>query len=240
MIGFVEPVVALSLLTLASAEPTAVCQMPKPAEIRVIPKTQAVKYDLTQTRAELQGYTMDTVNPYGFDSNSHTNGFMRGLITMQPFVKLDYKNVLGNRAVCIWYDTIELKIEIDPLIVIAKEVAEDPCEFEVVKEHELKHVMVDRKIVNKYARSMSRKVHEGLKARGFLVGPVRGEDAQKVAERMQETVGQLVELEYKKMEIERTERQQAIDSLEEYERVGSICKTATGASRGRGYRGYGR
>jgi len=233
MIGFIEPITMLGLLTLASAEPSAVCHMPKPAEIRVIPKTSAVKYDITQTRDEIQRYNIDTINPYGFDSNSHTNGFMRGIIRMQPFVKLDYKNVLGNRALCIWYDTIELRIEIEPEIVIAKEVAEDPCQYRAVKEHELKHVMADRKIVNKYARSMSRKVYQGLKSRGFMVGPILGEDAQKVADRMQETVGQLVELEYKKMEIERAEKQQAIDSLEEYQRVSAICDKSTSASRGR-------
>ena len=133
---------------------------------------------------------------------------------------------------CIWYDKIDLKIEISPEIVIAKEVAEDPCRYKVTKEHELKHVMVDRKIVNKYAKTMGQKLFDGLKSRGFMVGPVKAERAQAVAQRMQETVGQLIEWEYKKMEIERAEKQQAVDSLEEYERVGNACK-GTAASRQR-------
>lgn len=232
MINIIEPVTALGILTLASLEPTALCKMPEPTEINVIPRTAEVKYDTSQTRAELQKYDIDTINPYGFGSNTHTNGFMRGSISMQPEVSVDYKFVLANRAVCIWYDTINLNISITPEIVIAKEVAEDPCEFSVTKEHELKHVMVDRRIVNKYAKTMGKKVYEGLKSRGFMVGPVKANVAQQIVNRMQETVMQLVELEYKKMEIERAEKQQAVDSLEEYERVNSACDNrGIGASR---------
>ncbi|MFK7840097.1 MAG: hypothetical protein AB8B83_07170 [Bdellovibrionales bacterium] len=234
MINVFDPLVALGLLTLASTDPSSICQLPKPVEIKVLPKTEPVKYDFTQTRAELQKYDIDTINPYGFDANSHTNGFMRGLIKMQPFVKLDYKGVYNNRAVCIWYETIELNIEIRPEIVIAKEIAEDPCRFKAVKQHELKHVMVDRKIVNKYAKTMGKKVFTGLKSRGFVVGPVAVENAEAVVKRMQDTVGQLVELEYKKMGIERAEKQQEVDSLEEYEYVNSKCTgTRTNASRRR-------
>ena len=232
MISILEPLAALGLLTLAS-DPSSVCRVPKPVDIRVTPKTSKVKYDISQTRDEIQKYNIDTVNPYGFDAKTHTNGFMRGLIKMQPFVKLDYKYVYQNQAVCIWYEKVELKIEIEPEIVIAKEVASDRCEYSAVKEHELKHVMVDRKIVNKYAKTMGKKVYEGLKSRGFVVGPIRPEAAEAVAKRMQETVGQLVELEYQKMSIERQERQQAVDSLEEYERVNSLCDKPTGASRSR-------
>ncbi|NCT40953.1 MAG: hypothetical protein GW778_04750 [Alphaproteobacteria bacterium] len=236
MIGILEPIAALGLLTLASSNPSTICKMPGPAQIRVMPKTAPVKYDLTQTREQLQAYTIDTVSPYGFDTNSHTDGFMRGRIGMRPIVKLNYEYVYNNKAVCIWYENVELRIEIDPEIVIAKEVAEDPCQFKAVKEHELKHVMVDRKIVNKYAKTMGKKVHDGLKSRGFLVGPVPAKDAQNVINRMQQTVGQLVELEYKKMNIERAELQQGVDSLEEYQRVSAICEGEISASRGRNRR----
>ena len=232
MITGIEPLTVLSLLTLASAEPSAVCRMPKPTQINVIPSSKELVIDTSQTREEIQKYDIDTVNPYGFGAHTHTNGFMRGRIGMQPRVEIDYKYVLGNRALCIWYDRIDLNIEITPEIVIAKEVAEDPCEYKAVKEHEMKHVSVDRKIVNKYAKTMGAKVHEGLKSRGFMVGPVSASVGQGVIDRMQQTVGELIKLEYKKMEIERAEKQQAVDTLEEYERVANVCK---GSSKSKAY-----
>lgn len=240
MFSGLEPLKILGVLALASTEPSAVCNMPKPTAINVIPNTAPVKYDLSRTRADIQNEQIDTINPYGFGSNSQVNGYMRGGIKTNQRIKLDYKRVLSNRAACIWYDEIELTIDIDPTIVIAKEVAADKCLFKAVKEHELKHVMADRKIVNKYSKSMGKKIYEGLKSRGFLVGPVPAKDAQKVANRMQETVGDLLKLEFKKMEIERSEAQQAIDSLEEYERVSNMCDRKTSASRSRSKRTYSR
>ena len=233
MINGLDPLTALSLLTLASLEPTAVCEMPKPTQINVIPHSAELKIDKSQTLEEIQKYEIDTVNPYGFEAQSHTKAFMRGGVGLKHEVHMDYKHVLSNRAVCIWYDQVDLIIEITPEIVIAKELTEVPCEYNVTLEHEMKHVAVDRKVVNKYAKTMGKKVFDGLKSRGFMVGPVRAEAAQDIINRMQDTVGQLVELEYKKMQIERQEMQQAVDSLEEYQRVNSACDQATSASRSR-------
>lgn len=225
---------------MAASDAKSLCQMPKPTEINVSPRTEEVTYDYSKPRDALQDVAIDTVDPYGFDQKTHTNGYMKGLITMEPRVKMDYKHIPKYDAVCIWYDVIDLKIEIDPEIVIAKEIAENPCKLSAVKKHELQHVKVDRQIVNKYGASMGQKIYDGLKQRGFMVGPIRAEHAQDVVKKMQMTVGRLVELEYRKMEIERQERQQAVDNLDEYERVNKIVNACpdrksrtSGASRGR-------
>lgn len=214
----------MGVMTLAAADPSSVCQMPKPTQINVIPRTSPVKYDTSQTLAQIQSQSIDTINPYGFGSKSNTTGYMKGEISMQQEVKINHQMVLRNRGVCLWYETINLNIAIDPTIVIAKEVTKDPCRYKSVKEHELKHVMVDRKMVNKYSQSMGRKIFDGIQSRGFIVGPVKPEDAAEIAKRMRSTVGQLLELESKKMEIERAEGQQAVDSLEEYTRVSAKCR----------------
>lgn len=211
-----------TLLVLASGAALP-CQIPKAAEITVVPKSAPVKYDTTQTTAQIQAQDIDTINPYGFDSATHTNGYMKGLISMRPKVKLDYNDIPNTDQVCIWYDTVAIDILIDPTIVIPKEVAADPCMNNAVRTHEMKHVMVDRRVVNKYAKTMGKKVFEGLQSRGFVVGPVKGADAQTIAARMHKTVSQLVELEYRKMDIERAEKQQAVDNIDEYQAVQAQC-----------------
>lgn len=230
MIPF-DPITIGSMLILAAGSPSDLCQMPKPAAINVRPAATATQLDYSQTLNQIQNAGIDTINPYGFGTSSHTNGYMKGRITMQPAVTIDYKHLPKYNAVCLWYDTINLDIQVEPTIVIAKEVAQDKCMLEAVKTHELKHVNVDREIVNKYAKTMGRKIFDGLNQRGFLVGPVPQENAQDIVNRMQSTVGQLVELEYKKMEIERAERQQAVDSLEEYKSVSATCPNYSASSK---------
>ena len=217
-----DPVTVGSALILASASPK-ICQIPKPAEINVVPSTKPLEIDTSRTLAEIAAQNIDTINPYGYNSVTHTNGFMQGGIAMRSTVHLDYKQAPQRNAFCIWYDKVTIHIEITPKIVIAKEVAADKCMYNAVLTHEKKHVNVDRKIANKYAKAMGRVVFDGLKQRGFIAGPIPPENTQEISERMKKTVSQLIQLEYKKMEVEREEAQQAVDSLEEYEYVQSRC-----------------
>ncbi len=219
----IDPLTASTLMILAASGNSSVCTMPKPAEITVIPRAEETKYDYSQSMADLQAYSMDTIDPYGFHGVSATQGFMKGRIKLIPEVELDYKPLPRYGAVCLWYDSITISIELDPTIVIASEVYDDACMRKAVLEHEEKHVRIERVIANKYSKIMGRKVYDALAQRGFLVGPVRQEDAQSIIGRMQKTVFQIVEHEYKKMDLERTEKQRDLDSLDEYQSVSSKC-----------------
>ena len=210
-------------MTLASTDPSAVCKLPRPTQINVIPKTKEVHYDTSQTLAQIQQADVDTINPYGFGTKSHTNGYMKGGVGVKQNVKIGHQQIWNGKAVCVWYDRIDITIEIDPTIVIASELKKDRCKFNAVKEHELKHVMVDRKVVNKYAKTMGKKIYDGLNSRGFITGPVRAEYTKEIVKRMQDTAWQLIDIEQQKMQLERAERQQAVDTIEEYERVNSLC-----------------
>ena len=230
-----DPLTLAAAMTLASANVSQLCQMPAPTQINVVPRAEPVKYDYSQPRAMLQAQKIDTVNPYGYNTTSHTTGYMQGSIQLKHSVEMGHKFLPRYNAYCIWYKTVNLNIEVDPTIVIAKEETEDKCRLNAVRDHELKHVNVDREIVNKYGRTMGQKVYDGLKSRGFMAGPIPAAQAEAVIARMQTTIGQLIDLEYQKMQIERQERQQGVDSLEEYERVNNVCKDSktTAASRSR-------
>lgn len=221
MLGL-DPLTAGALLTLAASS-SDFCRMPKPTKIDVTPRSQKIEYDYSQTLAQIQSQQTDTINPYDFGGVSHTQGFMKGSIQMVPSVKLASQHHPQQGVTCLWYDSVEIKFDIEPTIVIAKEVAQDRCMRAAVLQHEKKHVLADRRVVNKYAKEMGRKVYKALKQRGFIVGPIPASNAKAVAERMQQTVFQIVEHEYKKLEIDRAEAQQAIDSLGEYNRVNARC-----------------
>lgn len=217
----IDPLTISSLLVLASSSLS--CEMPKLTEINVRPYAKELKYDYTQNMAQMQGYSTDTIDPYSFHGMTKTQGLMKGAIKLKQEVKLDYKHFPQQGAVCLWYDEINIDIEIDPTIVIAQEVRADKCTHEAVLEHEMKHVNEDRRVVSEYAQVIGQKIYEALKARGFKSGIIRADYAQSMAERMQKVIYQTVEHEYKRLELDRSERQRKIDNLEEYERVSALC-----------------
>ena len=216
-----DPIITGSLLILAGAKPQ--CEMPKLTEINVRPFAQELKYDYSQGMDQLQGQASGTIDPYSFHGVTRTQGLMKGAITLKQEVKLDYQTFPRYGAACIWYDEINIDIEIDPTIVIAKEVYKDRCMYHAVLEHEMKHVNEDRRVVSEYAQIIAQKVYKALKERGFKSGIVKAEHAQEIATRMQTVVYQTVEHEYKKLELDRAERQRAIDNIQEYERVSAEC-----------------
>ena len=217
-----DPVTAGSLVILAST-PGITCDMDKATQINVVPTTQEVEYDHSPTLVALQDMAVNTANPYGFHKATYTQGFMKGAIKMEPSVKLSGYVVEEEGYACLWYNEINLNIEIDPEIVIAKEVYADECTRKSVLAHEMKHVEVDRDIVNKYAKIMGNKVYDALNERGFLVGPIPLRRQEAVTKRMQDAVFDIIEHEHKRMELERADMQAEIDSLEEYERVSAQC-----------------
>ncbi len=212
-----------------SSQQEIICEMPNPVEINVVPKTKDVRFDFTQTIADIQGNQVDTINPYGFHQSTRTQGFMKGAISIRPSIKLggeEFRSAQGS-GICLWYEVIQLNIEIDPQIVIAKEVYDDPCTRKAVLDHEMKHVYADREIVNKYASVMGKRVYEALKQRGFTVGPIPASSQKNVTNRMHETVIQVIKKEQRRMELDREDLQGEIDSIEEYNRVSALCEKPT-------------
>lgn len=220
MIGL-DPLTLSSMLVLVSQ--TNICPKQEPTKINIVPKTEEVKYDYSQSLREIQKYTTDTVDPYGFHGQTITQGFMRGSIELQQKIKFGQASIPRYDAACVWYDEITIELKIDPTIVIASELYKDRCMRKAIIDHELKHVRVDREVVNKYAKTMGKKLYTALQSRGFTAGPVRIERMQEIADKMARVVKQVLELEYKKMGIERQERQRAVDTLEEYQSVDKKC-----------------
>ncbi len=217
-----DPLTAGTLLILAAGG-QELCQMEQPTNIDIRPSTEKVEFVTHLSLADLQQQETDTLNPYGSGTQSVTQGFAQGRISMKAEIKLDLKPLPKYRAACIWYDTISVKFSIDPAVYIAKEVYKDRCMKKAVMDHEMKHVMADRKLVNRYSQIMGQKIMTGLKARGFMAGPVKAEAAQATADQMRRTAEQIIETEFQRMQLDRTDMQRAIDSLEEYERVSALC-----------------
>lgn len=220
----VDPLTLSTLLVLAGSRPD-ICPVPPASKINMLPATAQTVIDTKQTLAQLQGYSMDTVDPYGFHGQTITQAFMAGEI--QPSYEIKIGNVFNQKygAYCLWYEDITVKIAISPKIVIAKELHADYCMRKALLGHESKHVMVDRQVVNDYAKTIGQKLYSELKSRGFSAGPIPAAHAQETVKRMQTVVKQILDLEFQKMSIDRMERQRAVDNLEEYKSVDAQCPT---------------
>ncbi len=218
-----DPLVASTLLVLVNAGGAPACEIPQPTKIDIRPRSKEIRLDTSKTLDDIQKYEMDTVNPHSFGGTTYTQGFTRGAVEVLPTVELGFQEINTNGDTCIWYNKISVDIVLDPEIILAKEVNADQCMRKAVKDHEMKHVQVDRIVLNNYAQKLGGAIYEALEGRGYIVGPVPASQLESIRQRMEGTIFQIVNNETKRMEVDRLEAQQAIDTIEEYERVAAQC-----------------
>jgi hypothetical protein len=89
-------------------------------------------------------------------------------------------------------------------------------------DHEQKHVATDRAIIERYAPIFRQRVGIMVEAVG-TEGPEPEAELGKLRKRIEEKIDAAIAITTEAMTVERNEKQHAIDSLEEYERLRAIC-----------------
>lgn len=199
------------------------CKAENAPVIEVKTSTDQVFWDYSKSEKDLNGFTIDTVNPYGKNVITDVGGLMQGGIVIGE--QMSFRTITHNRMqqMCFWYDKVTVSLHIKPTIFIASEFPQNTCKHNAIKEHELKHIQVDREIVNKYAALVGAGVKQELdKQRVF--GPYKVEQSKQVEAYMSGRVEAVIKYYNAMMEDERKRRQQLVDSLNEYERVNKLCR----------------
>lgn len=91
-----------------------------------------------------------------------------------------------------------------------------------ILEHEMKHIRIDRVLLKKYKDILERDL-KNIVSRVGVVGPVSSSSAERARAKMMRIIEKTVSTRTEAMYAERRHLQQAVDSLEEYERVQARC-----------------
>ena len=199
------------------------CKADKAARIQIKTSTDQVFWDYTKSEKQLNSFNIDTVNPYGKSVITDVGGLMQGGIELKETMR--FKTLTHNRLnqICYWYDTVAISLHIRPTIYIAKEFPQGTCKHNAIREHELKHINIDREIVNKYASLIGAGVKKELD-RQYLFGPYSVSQSKEVETYMKARLENVLRYYSNMMDDERKRRQQLADSLHEYERVNHVCR----------------
>lgn len=204
------------------------CQAKTVPRINVTPKTNNIKYDFTKTKAQLNSVDVDTISPYGPHHKTTVSGLMSGSIQVRTQVEFIHEKYAQANLGCVYLKNINVEVKIDPTIFIANEYRKGSCYHNAVLNHERKHVREDQLIVNKYTGRIGRALQDLIKGKTDGFGPYGLSRLDEVQQNIQQAVNQVVTKYNDNMNKERRKRQQAIDSLEEYESIGSRCPQERG------------
>lgn len=207
---------SLALLVAANIQ----CTVPEAPRIYITPRTDPIVYDYSKTSAELGVHQSDTINPYGANVDTSTGGLRedKPQLKMEVFWKM--REYQGGE-VCLWYDEVKVDIHLQPKIYIAKEFNKGRCR-DAIMTHELKHVQVDRDVMNKYAQLIGQSVQQAVNSMG-AVGPYNKHRLDSVQQSMASHIRNAVMQYQLPLQEEMRRRQSQVDSLEEYTAVSKIC-----------------
>lgn len=194
-------------------------------KITVLPSKSTVTYDFSKSQAQLDGFDVDTVSPYGPGLETHIGGLMSGEVMVQHRVEFMQERYQHVDAGCLYIDKIDVNIHINPTIYVASDYPRGSCKHNAIIEHEKKHIQIDRVIVNKYAERIGRALEKILNNSGSSYGPYRMSDLPAAQKQVQSSIDTAVRRENDLMNEERKAKQQQIDTVDEYNRVEAVCSS---------------
>lgn len=197
------------------------CDMPDPPEVSVVIEHADIKYDFSKTKRALAAFKIDTVSPYSTQEHAQIGGLMGGRVSVKSDMNISWSSSSLTQTGCYWFKDIKIILETDPTIYIASDYPKNSCQYREIMEHERHHILIDRRLIGEFAKSIEESAHAAAKEIP-VIGPVKGapEDIQK---KMAAHIEAAVKEASDKMYAERRKRQQALDSREEYERISRSC-----------------
>ena len=199
-----------------------VCSMTKAPSVVVNPITAPIQYEFNLGSEELDKIKSNTVSPYAPGTDTTTKGLRHDKPEFQYSVSIYRAEDHQRQTACFWYDKVEVTIKLSPKIYVAKEQSDKRCRDEILK-HELKHVEVDRRVINNYARNIGIAIQNSVNEIG-VIGPYNLHEKDKVNESLKAHIKSAIESQELLLYRDMRNEQSQVDSLEEYERVSAICR----------------
>lgn len=231
MMGFLDPAAAMAGLMMISLTQGCPPQQMPLVQMEIV--NHPVRYDNTQSSAQLGEIPIDT----NFSKHSKevfiTGGITRGHIQTSSdtsFAKLWEE---GTNVSCLWPKAIRLIIEYKPLVYIASEHQPGSCRYDVIMEHEIRHVNTDIMTLNDFLPQLQANVQYAVDSLGVR-GPFDDRQSDAVRNEMQEVISSRLRDTLSEMDAVRRTRQQMIDTRQEYMRLSKLCpREPMGTPRGR-------
>ncbi len=214
---------SMTAVLMPSAFAQGWCRSVQFPQINIKTSTDQVRYDFSKSEKNLNNFSVDTVNPYGKSVITDVGGLMQGGISASQSMRYGTKTDTRTNEICYWYTGIDVSLHINPTIYVANEFPQGTCKHNAILAHEQQHVMIDREIVNKYAKIIGDALNSEVRKQSVF-GPLPLAQQGQLEDYLKKNMQNILTIYTQKMNDERKQRQQALDNLKEYERINHMCK----------------
>jgi len=203
------------------------CRAPVTPPIVVEVTEEEISYDFNKSEEDLGEFRKkDAYSVYG-DAPITTRGLAKQEIKFAASLGYGSLKFTKMNVTCILINAIDLKLTVNPVIYISKNIPKGSCLHDAVMEHELEHVEIFRRISKKYTKLMQVELDKTFAPWGYAFGPFTSSLAPVEQKKIETKVSDIAKKFIDKMSIENARAQAKHDSLEEYESVNHKCDKGT-------------
>ncbi len=151
----------------------------------------------------------------------HTGGLTQGMFTYKrniPYQMITVSNGLN----CLSVQSIKFQIVLTPQVWVANDYPPGTCMFNAVHDHEMKHVNVDRIVTDRHLPQIRAALSRFSQGRGFF-GPGSRDQIKGEFDQFVQQLDDVLKDQIDAMSQEDTRAQQAVDTLQEYQRISNLC-----------------
>jgi hypothetical protein len=217
---------AVTKLTLPAAyvlAATGVCATPPPpaVEMEFINTPPVERNDLSGQ--QLGGFHISTTF-----AKSHNEVFTVGGLTVSDFSPSYFVDFAVpadpvSGWPCLSVKGVRIKVNYAPTVYVASEFRNGGCRYSTTLQHEVRHVNTDIITFNEFLPVLRQAVQDAANGIG-AVGPLKPENIIRERDKMVDRLKAALEAKAGEIEKIRFNRQQAIDTRQEYLRLSSLCR----------------
>ncbi len=188
--------------------------------VKVVSVFEEPNYDFTQDINGLQAIASRTKDKIPGNHKS----LALGLTTYTPLINFKAKLVempTTSGLPCIMVEDIFASLGYQDIkVYIATEFPQGTCGFDAIVEHEVKHLIVNKEVLEEYVE----KIRTELEYQMPILGVAQQESIAYSEQVLRREINAIVSKFLNEMSQENARRQMEIDSEEEYERVSNACE----------------
>ena len=164
----------------------------------------------------------DAYTPPGAEGPSwHKGGLTEARTAFQQ--KMNYTvEKFPNGLTCIYVDKIVLQVTSTPTVWVANDFPQGSCMYNAVREHEMKHVHAEQSVLTTHIGRLKTAL-ENVSRYRTVFGPGSEADVRARYDAYQQQVNTVVNDEFTVYRYDEGKAQQAIDTLQEYQRISHLC-----------------
>jgi hypothetical protein len=152
----------------------------------------------------------------------HTAGLTQSNIKIVPDITSRFFALSDNSEACLYVDKISLQVMLAPTVWVANEFPLGTCMYQAVHDHEMRHVNADRIVTNQHLARIRAALTEVAMGRGFF-GPLPPDQLKAATTAFMDQLEAVLQRETQAFYDDEMKAQQAIDTMQEYQRLSHLC-----------------